>query len=221
MNKNLLFTTLLIILFQSSCNAFSLPGNGDTPATVTLVATQSENVPEQSEETQTPLEISTETAITPSQTATYTEEVPDMEEEPDVSFLFDKQTGTPVLMQALTHDCNWMGVAGQVFDQEEAPVTGLVIEAGGVIDGQPILGLALTSLNETYGPGGYEMKLLDSVIESTASLWVQVKDADGNPLSPQVLLDTVADCDQNLILVNFVAQQVIPENLLFIPIVKP
>jgi len=102
--------------------------------------------------------------------------------------------------------CDWMGVAGQVVDLEGASVVGLIIELGGMLDGKQIGNptiLTSTGLATGYGPGGYEIKLADEPIESTGSLWIQVLDQAGLPLSDKVYLDTFTDCEKNLIIVYF------------------
>jgi hypothetical protein len=93
-------------------------------------------------------------------------------------------------------DCDWMGVAGQVFNAAGGEVLGLVIHSG---DQTAITGKVLA-----YGPGGYEIQLSDSPENTTAQYWVQVFNNEGKPLSDQVFFNTYADCNQNLILVNFV-----------------
>jgi len=99
--------------------------------------------------------------------------------------------------------CNWMGIAGQVFDQNGIPVNNLVVSVKGMLDGKSVDLLALTGMAPDYGPGGYEIKIADKVIASKGSLKVIIYDLQGNPLSDAVLLDTFSDCSQNLIIVNF------------------
>ncbi len=52
---------------------------------------------------------------------------------------FGLQSVTPVFISnfANTKDgCNWMGIAGQVFDNKQLPVDGLVVVVEGNVDGQ-------------------------------------------------------------------------------------
>ena len=114
-------------------------------------------------------------------------------------FQFILQPGTPAYLPNFNHpntDCDWMGVAGQVFDANGVEVLGLVIHSG---DQTAITGNVLA-----YGPGGYEIQLSDSPQNTTAQYWVQVFNMEGQPLSDQVFFNTYADCSQNLILVNFI-----------------
>ena len=116
--------------------------------------------------------------------------------------------GSPSAVQNLFHPelgCDWMGVGGQVVDMSEAPVTGLIIRLGGNLPGvvlpQPMLSLTGVALN--YGPGGYEFQLAEKPVGSKGSLWVQLLDQVGIPLSEKVAFDTFNDCGKNLILINF------------------
>lgn len=109
------------------------------------------------------------------------------------------QPGTPAYLPNFNQPqagCDWMGVAGQVFDANGIEVLGLVIHSG---DQTAITGEMLA-----YGPGGYEIQLSDSPKNTSAQYWVQVFNTEGQPLSDQVFFNTYEDCSQNLILVNFV-----------------
>lgn len=115
------------------------------------------------------------------------------------------QSGTPLGMENFLHStlaCDWMGVAGQVFDLEGKPQTGFVIQVGGELEGNNILLLAMTGGNTSVGVGGYEIVLSDHVVASTQKLWVQLFNLEGKPLSDKIRFDTYDDCDRNLILIN-------------------
>ena len=102
--------------------------------------------------------------------------------------------------------CSWMGVAGQVIDVNGAPVQGLIVEVGGTLAGKNIGNptiLQATGLAIAYGDAGYEVKLADEPLESTHTLWVQVLDQAGLPLSDKIYFDTYQDCDKNLIIIYF------------------
>lgn len=104
------------------------------------------------------------------------------------------------------YGCDWMGVAGQVFAMNNAPVQGLIIEVGGTLKGEKIGNptiLQATGLATAYGPGGYEVKLADELVDSSGSLWIRVLDQAGLPLSEKIYFFTYNDCEKNLILINF------------------
>ena len=103
-------------------------------------------------------------------------------------------------------ECNWMGVAGRVFDLRGSPVTGQQVQLGGVLPGVSNIGnfnITLTGLAPQYGPGYYEFKLADKPIASDGTLWLQLLDQAGLPMSDKVYFSTYDDCEKNLILINF------------------
>ena len=75
-------------------------------------------------------------------------------------------------------------------------------------------------MSEMYGPGGYEIVLADQPIESRDSLWVQLFDLSGNPLSELIYVDTVADCGQNLILLNYSQMAAMLDQKTFLPTIS-
>lgn len=99
--------------------------------------------------------------------------------------------------------CSWSGIAGQVFTVDEIPVTGLVVEIGGFLDGKEVLYMGLTGNSPALGPGGFEITLADHPVASQQQLFMQLFNLDGSPISPLIKLDTFNDCQKNLILVNF------------------
>jgi len=122
-----------------------------------------------------------------------------------VGYLFDKQPGSPTAIPSWLYGCEWFGVAGQVFDVDGHPMENLIVEAGGILDNQPVLGLSLAGTVFDYGPGGYEIQLANFPVESSETIWIQLKDLDGVNLSPKVFLQTEDDCNQNTILLNFLS----------------
>lgn len=140
------------------------------------------------------------TLLTPSDTPTATN--------PPAGYIFEVQVGNPYYITNLYYPekgCNWMGVGGQVIDMSGAPVTGLIIKLGGALPGlqlNPPL-LSLTGVAPNYGQSGYEFTLADEPIASSATLWLQLLDQAGIALSKQFPFDTFADCDKNLIIINF------------------
>jgi hypothetical protein len=117
------------------------------------------------------------------------------------------QPGSPVWLPNFIHPeagCNWIGVAGQVFDKSGNPVTSLVVEIGGELNGIQVQSLSLTGVAPAYGPGGYEVYLGDQAVDSISALWLQLKDLSGEELTDRVSFDTFSDCSRNLVLINFV-----------------
>ena len=116
------------------------------------------------------------------------------------------QSGTPAYSPNFLvpeAGCNWTGIGGQVFSVTQAPVTGLVVEVGGTLNGNPVLELTLTGNATKLGPGGFEIHLADQPVESSGDIYLQIFDVNGVPQTDQIFLDTHANCDQNLMIVNF------------------
>ncbi len=127
---------------------------------------------------------------------------------PASSMPFIVAQGSPVAISSAAFypelGCNWMGVAGQVLDLSGAPVaTGVVIQLSGVLGGQFLEMTSLTGVAPQYGPAGYEFFLLDKPIASNRTLWVQLLDQAGLPMSEKIYFETFDACEKNLIYINF------------------
>ncbi len=127
---------------------------------------------------------------------------------PPGGYAYDVRQGSPKAIPNIYHPelaCNWMGVGGQAIDMNNSPVTGLIIRLGGSLPGviiPPHL-MSLTGVALDYGRAGYEFKLADTPIASKHSLWIQLLDQAGVPVSNQVFFDTYSSCEQNLIIIDF------------------
>ncbi len=116
------------------------------------------------------------------------------------------QPNSPVYIQNFVHSdkgCNWMGVAGQVFDKAGKPVVGLVVVVEGFLGQRVLDEVMLTGLSTPYGPGGYEIVLDTKTVASSNSLFISLYDLAGKPLTHPIPFDTFADCTRNLIVINF------------------
>ena len=122
---------------------------------------------------------------------------------------FVVKAGQPLAIQNIAYPelaCSWMGVAGRVFDLRNSPVTGQQVQLGGALAGVPGIGdfnITLTGLAPQYGAGYYEFKLADKPITSNGTLWLQLLDQAGLPMSEKIFFNTSDQCDKNLILVDF------------------
>ena len=123
------------------------------------------------------------------------------EKPPEYAFEI-QQTG--VLAVQGFFGCDWIGVAGQVFDMSGAPLQNLILHLEGFWNGSAVAREALSGSAGHYGPAGYEFILGTQTLDSTQTVWIQVQDAAHKQLSPRVYLNTYNDCARNLILVNFV-----------------
>jgi hypothetical protein len=118
-----------------------------------------------------------------------------------------EMAGTPVAVASTffrpDSDCIWAGVGGQVLDLRNAPITGIYIQLGGVLGNKYLDLLSLTGTALQYGPAGYEFSLADKPVASKKTLWLQLLDQAGLPLSAKVYFGTSEDCSKNLILIKF------------------
>ena len=102
-----------------------------------------------------------------------------------------------------TRGCAWMGVSGRAFDIQNRPVKGIRVAITGWLGSRTINLLSLTGTALQYGPSGYEFTLSDAPQATGGQLKIQLLDQSDLPLSDVVVLDTYAECEKNLILVDF------------------
>jgi hypothetical protein len=101
------------------------------------------------------------------------------------------------------HGCNWMGVGGRVYDLQNAPATKIEVQLFGILNGNLLNETSLTGTARTYGEAGFECTLGNKAIASTQRLWIRLVDQSGVPLSDRIFFDTFAECNKNLIVINF------------------
>ena len=153
--------------------------------------------------TETPTEQATET---PAPTETPVPTQPTQVDTP-TSFAYSLQSGSPVFTQrAGSTECTWMGVGGMALDKQGLPVDKIAVHVAGQLGGQLIDLLNLTGTAPAYNAagGGYEIALSDHPIAGDKTLWIQLLDQSGVPLSDKVYFSTSDKCDQNLVLINWV-----------------
>jgi len=101
--------------------------------------------------------------------------------------------------------CASMFIAGQALDAKNSPKVGLQVKLGGGVPGKTLVPAltTLTGISPVYGQSGFEFDLQLAPVASSNSLWIQLYDQSGAPLSEQLKLSTYADCKKNLIFVRF------------------
>lgn len=99
--------------------------------------------------------------------------------------------------------CNWAGIGGTVVDANNSHVIGTVIVLRGFLNGNTVDLTTVTGINKEYGPSGYEFVIGNAPIASNKTLYVQLVDLSGAPLSDKVEITTSTDCTKNLVLVRF------------------
>lgn len=100
-------------------------------------------------------------------------------------------------------ECNWAGIGGTVVDSSNGSMIGTVVVLRGTLDGKSVDLTTVTGINKEYGPSGYEFVLGNAPIASNKTLYVQLVDQSGIPLSDKVEISTSTDCSKNLVIVRF------------------
>ncbi len=216
--KKFKIAVLVALCFLTSCQVLQNSAlveilNQNLPTIIPLLETDvdipvTENTPTSPIQQMTPTPSSTTIAPTELPPNQFTLEP----EQTSVPFLpeYILQNGSPIFTINFAHPnegCNWLSVAGQVFDSIGRAQTELVLFLGGTLEGKTIDTATLTGLAPAYGPGGFEIKLSDHPVASSQSLYIQIFDMDGNQLSEKIYFDTKSSCEENIILINFVSQE--------------
>jgi hypothetical protein len=158
------------------------------------------------EPTQLPPTLTATTAPTRTPAPTYTSAPPVPTATPD-PLVYHLQDGTPVYSPNIFHPdlaCAWTGVAGQVFGPDMRPVDNIAVNIRGEFAGVDANLIAVTGGATGFGEGGYEITLGNKPTDTAGSLWIQLFDINGMPISQSVPLMTSSTCAQALLIVNFV-----------------
>lgn len=164
------------------------------PATATIAATQTSVLPTQT--------LPPTAAATAQPTAT---------PEPSATvqpLIYNLQDGSPAYLDATLfrpeQGCGFMGVFGQVFGLNDAPLTGVRVQVFGTLNGAAVDKLGLTGAATQYGSGAYyEIQLGNTPLASENTLQIVLLNENGEVLSSPVAFSTRGECNQNLILINF------------------
>lgn len=108
-----------------------------------------------------------------------------------------------IIPHLLNASCSWQGVGGTVDDQNSSPIIGIVVRLGGTLSGKSVEMTTVSGISPEYGKSGFEFVLGDTPVDSRDTLYVQLLDQAGLPLSDRVYIDTSSDCKKNLVLVRF------------------
>ena len=108
-----------------------------------------------------------------------------------------------IIPHLLNAGCNWQGVGGTVDDQNSSPIIGIVVRLAGTLNGKSVELTTVSGISPEYGKSGFEFVLGDTPVNSRDTLYVQLLDQAGLPLSDRIHIDTFSDCKKNLVLVRF------------------
>lgn len=104
--------------------------------------------------------------------------------------------------------CSYFGVAGEAVDNNNAPYLKGIVKVGGVLGGQtidPDKHTTVTGVATQFGPAGFEIPLEMAPVNSKNTLWIQLFDTAGVPLSEKKFFNTSDSCEKNLLQVRFKA----------------
>jgi hypothetical protein len=99
--------------------------------------------------------------------------------------------------------CNWLGIGGTVEDSNNSPIVGMVVRVVGTLNGKSVNLTTVSGVSPDYGKSGFEFQLGTVPVSSNDTLYVQLLDQAGLPLSDNIYIDTFNDCKKNLVLVRF------------------
>jgi hypothetical protein len=100
--------------------------------------------------------------------------------------------------------CNWLGVAGIVLDKKGAHHIYVQVLLVGTLDGSPINNITVSgTAPQYYGASGFEFQLGSTPLDSTGTLFLQLRDQGGVPLSENVYINTYNSCSKNMVFVTF------------------
>ena len=95
-------------------------------------------------------------------------------------------------------------MGGKVLDKDKQPILFQTVQLGGELNGKAVNSLVLSGSNPAYGTSGFEFdKLGDKPVASTHTLWTQLFDNNGSPLTGKIYFDTFDDCAKNLVMIVF------------------
>jgi len=123
---------------------------------------------------------------------------------------YEIQEGSPAYLDSSVFhpdlECNFLGLAGQVFGLDDAPIPGVFVQVTGDLEGESIEKVGLTGTATHYGNGSYYEIQLSETPSDTQGLSVVLITEDGEQISDPFIFNTKSACDSNLVLINFKAQ---------------
>jgi hypothetical protein len=211
MVKKLIWLSITVLL--TAVTVYVTGGGGTIPVTptATLCAECTALPTTPDPDTATPVATLTATALptstaTPLPTATSTP----LPTATPIPMAYVVQADTPVYMTNFAHTdagCNWQGVAGQIFAANDTPIQNYIIKVFGTYNGSTVSSLVISGMvtNDPYGPGGYEIVLGTTAVNSSDTLSIQVFDNTGKAMTDSLKFSTYSDCAKNLVIINFMA----------------
>jgi hypothetical protein len=108
-----------------------------------------------------------------------------------------------IIPHLVDQGCSWQGIGGTVDDTNSSPIIGMVVRVVGTLNGKTVNLTTVSGVSPDYGKSGFEFVLGTVPVASNDTLYLQLLDQAGLPLSDNVYIDTFTDCKKNLVLVRF------------------
>jgi len=172
----------------------------ETPSPTATQAVVSDTEPVQGTETATLVQPTTTKA--PTATKTQTPTLTPTAEPMPFNLFGDPDTIASIIFYPNLH-CNWLIIGGQVVDLKNEPVLGLTLHLFGELGGVTIDQQVLSGSATIYGESGYEFRLEGLAVNSSDTLFLQLVDTNGLPLSQAYGLQTYEDCQKNMLILKF------------------
>jgi len=120
------------------------------------------------------------------------------EPQPDALFPFIlAETGVIYIANENGMGCDWMSIAGSVTGMDGVPLDGYGIR----VTGDNLNERIFSGSTQTFGAGGFELPLGGA--PQAGTFGVQLFTAQGAPLSDVYTVETRADCESNVAIINF------------------
>jgi hypothetical protein len=100
--------------------------------------------------------------------------------------------------------CNWLGVAGIVLDKNGAHHIYVQVLLIGTLGSESINNITVSgTAPQYYGASGFEFQLGSTPVDSTKTLFLQLRDQGGMPLSENIYINTYNNCSKNMVFITF------------------
>lgn len=103
--------------------------------------------------------------------------------------------------------CNGAYIAGNVTNIGGNPMTSMIVKIGGTLNGAPLSDEASSGDAPNYSSSGWEFKIADTPVKTTAAIFVQLFSQQDEAVSEVIIINTSDLCSENVTLVNFIQDQ--------------
>ncbi len=146
--------------------------------------------------------------ITPTPTVTETPVPPPTSDAPTITspppFLFAVDTNQVIFTTnyVTSGGCTWQGVTGNIFDENRAPLLGIIVHVFADAANPGIDTRVQSGSNNLLGASGWEVGVGNSPAPTT--YYVELETQFGTPVSDRIRVTFPGTCDQNQAIINFI-----------------